>query len=322
MILFHKYFSETATSYLTELLHVEDIVIIPSLLNLFLTIFFIVLFIFLFAFIQSTFVSIFHKLPWSHNFKAISKKMYHLTPLLLFFLLFIVIEVIFNFTIQVDFILSIAGSTIIFAVLEEYFKYIINPFLAYKRLTSIGSAIVNALYVGLAFAFIENILFFIYIKDSPDFLSVYIYRSIFTTLLHVCASGLLGYFYGMSLFSKSIVTNYEIEKSQYNLFASFRKIFGIKKHSIFQSASVTQGFFIVAFIHAGFNLLLLLDLKILVAVLIGFFSLFIIYLLKLESTQINYSLVGTKKMPHEDFEELRLKISVAQHLKKIQEDRK
>ena len=89
VILFHKYFSETATSYLTELLHVEDIVIIPSLLNLFLTIFFIVLFIFLFAFIQSTFVSIFHKLPWSHNFKAISKKMYHLTPLLLFFLLFI-----------------------------------------------------------------------------------------------------------------------------------------------------------------------------------------------------------------------------------------
>lgn len=322
VILFHKYFMGSATDYLVRLFNIADIAMLSSLLQLFLTIIFIIFFIFLFALIQSIILNILHKLPFKDNFHAIYKKMYNLTPLLLFFLLFIITEIIFNFTVRVDFIISLAGSVIIFAVLEEYFKYIINPFLAYKKLTSIGSAVVNALYVGLAFAFIENILFFFYSKGSSDFMTVYAYRSVFTTLLHVCASGLLGYFYGMSLFSKSIVANYEIERSQYNSFLWLRKLLGMKKHSIFQSASVTQGFFIVAFIHAGFNLLLLLDLKILAAVLIGFFSLFIVYLLNLESTQLNYSLVGTSVMPDEDFEQLRLKISVAQHLKEIQESHK
>ncbi len=319
VILFHKSFAKPATNYLTELLHVKDIAVVPSIITLFITVIFIIFFILLFALIQSVIVKIFHKLSFKENFKAIYKKLYNLTPLLLFFLLFIIVEVIFNFTLNKNFILSITGSVILFAILEEYFKYIINPFLAFKKLTSIGSAVVNALYIGLAFAFIENIVFFFYIKGSPEFMTVYLYRSIFTTLLHVCASGLLGYFYGMSYFSKSLVVNYEVEKSQYNSLAWLRKLLGMEKKSVFQSASVTQGFFIVAFIHAGFNLLLLLDLKILVAVLVSIFSLFIVYLLNLESTQLNYSLVGTRELPEEDFEQLRLKISVAQHLKEIQE---
>ncbi|MEA3446513.1 MAG: PrsW family glutamic-type intramembrane protease [Bacteroidota bacterium] len=245
--------------------------------------------------------------------------MYNLTPLLIFFLLFFLIEIIFNLTFQIDFILSLAGSTIIFAVLEEYFKYIINPFLDYKRLNSIGSAIVNTLYIGLSFAFIENILFFIYSKGSPDFMTIYIYRSIFTTLLHVCASGLLGYFYGLSIFSKSIITNYEIEKSEYNILAPLREWLGVRKKSIFQSISVTQGFFVAGSVHAVFNLLIFLNLKIPSAILIIGLTLFVVYLLNLKSTQVQYGLVGTDTMPKEDFSQLRLQISVIQHLKEIQD---
>ena len=319
VLLFHQFFLKPVTLYLSELFHLSEIAILPALLKLVLTLLFIAIFIFIFAFIQSTVLNIFYKSSWSENFKSIYNKMYHLTPLLIFFLAFIIVEICLQFTLKVDFILSTAGGFILFAVLEEYFKYMINPFLAYKRLHSIGSAIVNALYVGLAFAFIENILFFLSTRNNPDFLTIFVYRSVFTTLLHVCASGLLGYFYGMSIFSKSILTNYEIEKSEYNAFSWLRNLFGMKKKSIFQSISVTQGFFIVATLHAIFNLLIILDFKKLSAFLIIFFSMFIVYLLNLKSTQIKYSLVGTDAMPDEDYEQLRLKISVLQHVKEIQE---
>ena len=318
VFIFHMYFLEPFTDFIAEFIHISEITVLVSLLQLWLMVVFIVFFMFLFAIIQSSVLRIFYHLPWRENFQGVYKKMYNLTPLLLFFLLFLIVETVFNFTIQVDFILSLAGSTIIFAVLEEYFKYIINPFLAYKKLNSIGSAIVNTLYIGLAFAFIENILFFLSLKGSPDFMVIYFYRSIFTTLLHVCASGILGYFYGLSIFSKAIVADYEIEKSQYDVLAPIRKLFKLQKKSIFQNVSITQGFFIAAFIHAVFNLMLFVNLKMISAVLIVVLTFFIVYLLNLKSTQVQYGLIGTTTMPEEDFENLRLKISVAQHLKEIQ----
>ena len=237
VFIFHQYFLEPFTEFIAEFIHVSEITVLVSLLQLWLMVIFIVFFIFVFAVIQSSVLRVFYDLPWRGNFQGVYKKMYNLTPLLLFFLLFLIVELIFNFAIHVDFILSLAGSTIIFAVLEEYFKYIINPFLAYKKLNSIGSAIINTLYVGLAFSFVENILFFISLKGSPDFMTIFIYRSIFTTLLHVCASGILGYFYGLSIFSKAIVTDYEIEKSQYDVLARLRKFLGHRKKSNLRSYS-------------------------------------------------------------------------------------
>ena len=92
--------------------------------------------------------------------------------------------------------------------------------------------------------------------------------------------------------------------------------------SIFQNVSIAQGFFVAAIIHATFNLLIFLDLKTISAVLILILTLFIVYLLNLKSTQIQYGLVGTKAMPEEDFEILRMQISVSQHLKEIQDAQK
>ena len=103
------------------------------------------------------------------------------------------------------------------------------------------------------------------------------------------------------------------------MLAPVRKLLGLQKKSIFQNVTITQGFFAAAIIHATFNLLIFLDLKILSAILIIIFSFFIVYLLNLKSTQIQYGLVGTQTMPKEDFEKLRLQISVSQHLKEIRE---
>ena len=319
VFIFHQYFLEPTTQLLLKTFNISHIAVLPGLIHLILTAVFIAFFIFIFAALQCTALRIFYHLPWVENFKTVHKRMYNLTPLLLFFFLFLIAEIALELSIGIDFIFSLAGSTIIFAVLEEYFKYMINPFLAYKKLNSIGSAIINTLYIGLAFAFVENIIFFINTQGSPNFTAIFIYRSVFTTLLHVCASGILGYFYGLSLFSKSILTNYEIEKGQYSKFSPIRKLLNMRKNSIFKNVSITQGFFVAALVHAIFNYLILINLNLLSAVLIVAFSLFIVYLLNMKSVQIQYGLVGSQTMPEEDFEKLRLQISVSQHIKEIRE---
>lgn len=320
VIVFHQYFLDFFTNTLALWLHIETLPILVSILQLALMALFIMVFILIFAFIQSFTLKLVYRLPWWINFKTVAKKLHHLTPLFIFFVGFLGVEIIFNFTLKTDFILSLAGSTIIFAVLEEYFKYIINPFLVYKRLNSVGSAVVNTLYVGLAFAFVENILFFLNNQDDTGITSIFIFRSLFTTLLHVCASGLLGYFYGLSLFAKPLVANYEIEKSQYSTLASLRALLGVRKKSIFQSISVSQGFFISAAVHALFNLLLYLNLKVIAALGVVLLSGLIVYLLNREGTHLQYGIVGTAAMPQEDFEKLRLQISVLQHVQEIQKN--
>jgi hypothetical protein len=317
VFIFHMYFLDPVTEYLTEVLNIGHIAILPPLMELLVTAVFIIVFLFIFAVIQSAILRIVWNLPWGMNFKTVFKKMYNLTPLFIVFLLFAVIEFIFNLGIHISFIFSLAGSTVIFAVIEEYFKYVINPFLAYRKLNSIGSAIVNTLYVGLAFSFVENILFFLNAQGSDGFLMIFVYRSVFTTLLHVCASGILGYFYGLSLFSKSILANYEIEKGQYKALAPLQKFLGIQKKSVFENISVTQGFFAASAFHAVVNLLIYFNLKMISGILIIASSFFIVYLLNLKSTQIQYGIIGTHELPEEDFEQLRLKISVLQHLKEI-----
>ena len=110
----------------------------------------------------------------------------------------------------------------------------------------------------------------------------------------------------------------EIEKSQYQALARLRKWFGFGKKSVFQSISITQGFFLAAIVHGIFNYLLHLGMILFAAIFVGALSILIVYLLNLESTQIQYGLVGTEELPEEDFEKLRMQISVLQHMKDIQ----
>jgi len=288
--------------------------------ELLLLLIFIVLFVSLFAILSAIGARFRHRssdLEAREDF-SIYKKLYNLSPILVFFVLFLLIEV-GSLGFGTNFISTLTGSIIVFAVLEEYFKYAINPFLVRKKLHSVGTAMVNALYVGLAFAFVENILFFNLHYGSDGFWSLVLYRSVFTSLLHVCVSGILGYFYGLSLFSNAIVASHEIEKGKYNLPFWLRRV--TKKETIFKSVSVNQGFFIAALVHAGFNLFLNVGLKSLASITVLILAFFVLRTLHSRFNQIQYGLVGTQTMPKIDFEHLKLQIAVLKEQKAIQQQR-
>ena len=319
VLLFHQWFLRKIAVIIQEIWPLFKNPFLSSLLELTFLFFFIVFFIGLFSILHSVSLRLFFRLPFKQNFHTLYKHMYSLAPILIFFIIFLSLELLFNFSFGTSFVLSLAGSTIVFAVLEEYFKYIINPFLVYKKINSINTAMIHAIYVGLAFAFVENILFFYTSQSDPHLDQIVVYRSVFTTLLHIGTSGLIGYFYGLSSFSQAMLTNYEIEKSRYSIPKWLQGI--LKKTVAFESISITQGFFLAAAIHVIFNYFLYLNLPIAAAVVSGFLGLIILFLLNSELVNIQYGIIGSQAMPTADFEKLRLRISVLEHLKEIQKER-
>lgn len=279
---------------------------------------FIVAFASIFALLSQLAIAFSRQKPEEHRIRKTSvyKKLYNLTPILVLFVVLLTVDGISNITLQKSVVLSVIGSIIIFAALEEYFKYMINPFLVKTKIHSIGTAMVHALYVGLAFAFIENLLFFYVNSESENLQGILVFRTFFTTLLHIGASGVLGYFYGMSLFSGSILTNYEIEKGKYNLPFWLSGLF--KKETIHQSVAVSRGFFIAALIHSLFNILLNFGFKTLAGGLVITLTAGVIMLLRSKTCQVQYGLIGTTVMPEIDFQALRLKIAVLKETKAIQ----
>lgn len=288
-------------------------------LELILIILFILAFVSLFALLTSLFRAFKRKDSEMAPKVTLYKKLYNLTPILAIFFVLLFLDGVFNLFARTSFLLSVSGTIILFAVVEEYFKYMINPFLVEKKIHSIGTAMVHALYVGLAFAFIENLLFFYVNREADNFESIVIYRSVFTTLLHIGASGILGYFYGLSLFSRSMIANYEIEKGKYPVPFWVKPFF--KKETVFQSVSVSRGFFIAAFVHAMFNLLISSGFRILAALWVIGTAAFAVMLLRSKAAEVQYGLIGTTVMPEIDFEALRLKISVLKEMKLIQQAR-
>ncbi len=319
VILFHQWLLKKVINQLINSLSLFQIPFFASALELFLILAFILGFIFIFASIHSVLVKIFYKLPLKKSFNIVHKRLYSIVPILAFFTLFLVIEGFLGLGFKKSFVTSLIGNTIIFALLEEYFKYIINPFLVYKKVNSIGTAMVHALYVGLAFAFIENSLFFYANFNNENFWNIIIFRSVITTLVHVCASGIIGYFYGLALFSESMVANYEIEKSAYNMPDWLHKL--LKKETLFRSSAVTQGFIFAAIFHALFNILINLKMEAFATVLVACFTAIIVFLLQSKGAQIQYGIIGGKTISEEEYEKLRLQISVLQHTKEIQRTR-
>jgi len=204
------------------------------------------------------------------------------------------------------------------AVLEEYVKHLIVPIVGDKKIKNINTAIMYSIDVGLAFAFVENILYFISVP-TENLLTTFAFRALFTTLGHVSFSAIFGYFYGRALFAEPILAEKEIKQRQFTFLKTLRGMFGLKSITTFQEAQMVNGLLVATFVHTLYNLLLSLNIILLpIILLIGCY--FIIdYLLHLQETTKQYGLIGTNIISKKDFHDLRLKIDVLKALKDIRE---
>jgi len=179
-------------------------------------------------------------------------------------------------------------SIILFlTIIEEYVKHLVVRFMDDKKLVDIDDAITLSVMVGLAFGVAETI---VYAVVSGD-LSLILYRSLLSLPIHVVASGIFGYFYGLSHFSKLITEKTTGEKTYLFNIKWLHKALTFKKSTVYKEEKIIEGLSLATLFHAGCNVLFELNLAFLVvpAIISGFFILSLLY----KESHIFYKLIHT-----------------------------
>ncbi len=153
------------------------------------------------------------------------------------------------------------GSILFLAVIEEFIKHLIVRMVDDKKLQNIDNAITLSVIVGLAFAFIETIIYTFSLGDA----SLIVYRIFLSLPVHMIASGIFGYYYGLAHFAKPITDADKAEAAQASWLA---KILKCKRSTAYAEGKVTEGLFFATLFHVCANLLFEVSLAFLVVPLV------------------------------------------------------
>lgn len=147
---------------------------------------------------------------------------------------------------------SVLGSIIFLAVIEEFIKHLMVRITDDKKLKDIDDAITLSIIVGLAFAFVETIIYSI----SAGSVSLIFYRSMISLPIHLVASGILGYYYGLAHFARPIVS---LEGKDGKI-KWLPKLLTLKKSTLYHEEKIVEGIFFATLFHAAMNLFFEFDL--------------------------------------------------------------
>lgn len=144
---------------------------------------------------------------------------------------------------------TILGTILFLAIIEEYIKHLMVRIADDKKLKDIDDAITLSIVVGLAFAFIETLIYSLVVGD----MSLIIYRAMISIPIHLIASGIFGYFYGLAHFAKPIV---QLDGSE----GSYSKrwlprLLTLKRSTVYREEKIVEGTFFATIFHAIMNVL-------------------------------------------------------------------
>lgn len=154
--------------------------------------------------------------------------------------------------------LNVILTFMIVGVIEEVAKLWAVKMTDRKRICSIDDAIEMSIMAALGFSFAENILYFyniITVRGVEEILYPFIFRSLFSTFAHIMFSGIMGYYYGMAIFSKNLMDE-EKNIRKWPLLKTFARIIHFKKEILLHDEKIAQGLIIAVILHAIFNILL------------------------------------------------------------------
>lgn len=143
-------------------------------------------------------------------------------------------------------------------VIEEYLKHRVVVQTDHGFFRNIDDAIEFSIIAALGFSFIENILYFYYIREfqSTDTLMIsFVFRSVFSTFAHVLFSGVYGYFYGIAYFADPVWAE-EKRKNRHPLVNILHTILHMKRKRVFAHEKLAEGLLFAITLHAIFNIFL------------------------------------------------------------------
>ncbi len=157
---------------------------------------------------------------------------------------------------------------------------------------TINDALKYSILAGLGFAFVENIFYFYYIWQSSGFTGLIfplVFRSIFTVALHMIASGIYGYYFGIAKFANPILQQKLWMGEKAPLVSIMSKVLGLNEADTYKELTKFKGLLIVMTLHAAYDFFL--EFSILAPVIIIVFSGFayLLYLMAHKAGAIAFS---------------------------------
>jgi RsiW-degrading membrane proteinase PrsW (M82 family) len=154
------------------------------------------------------------------------------------------------------------GSILFLAIIEEYVKHLVVRLTDDRKIKDVDDAITLSIVVGLAFAFVETIVY----SFAGGELQIIFFRTMVSLPIHVVASGIFGYYYGLAHFAKPIVRLEGGEKNYHtHLWGMARhgwlhRLMSLKKSTVYSEEKIIEGFLFATVFHAMVNLLFELNL--------------------------------------------------------------
>ena len=149
------------------------------------------------------------------------------------------------------------GSILFLAIIEEYVKHLIVRVTDDKRIKDIDDAITLSIVVGLAFAFTETMVYGIM---ANDFKMIF-FRTMVSLPVHVVASGIFGYYYGLAHFAKPMMALEGGEKIYQNHLWGMashgwlQRLMTLRKSTVYSEEKIIEGFLFATGFHALANVL-------------------------------------------------------------------
>lgn len=160
-----------------------------------------------------------------------------------------------------NFILATALTGLWVGFYEETAKMWIVKITGKSFFRDIDDAIILSITVALGFSFIENVLYFYSIwnnaaiNESMRWFYV-TFRSLGSMLLHIIASGIFGYYFGIAYFAKPVLID-ELSQGKHFIFTKWiHRILHLKSETVFREEKIFEGLIIAASIHAVFDFLM------------------------------------------------------------------
>ena len=124
-------------------------------------------------------------------------------------------------------------------------------------LRDIDDAIILGMVAGLGFAFIENVMYFYQIANNPSVGSQWgVYaamRILLSNTLHVVASGIFGYFYGVAHFATEEYQQELREGKKFFFTQAVHRVLHMKGETLFHEEKMMEGLLCAAGIHGVFD---------------------------------------------------------------------
>lgn len=152
-------------------------------------------------------------------------------------------------------------------VVEEVSKFWVLKKSGTAFFTSIDDVMQLSIIVAIGFAFAENIInptyFMSFVQDflihsSPDwggFLGNVMGRAILTNMVHIVATGVLGYFFGMALFAGPYIREAHSKGKMLWVADGLHALFGFPQKIIFRRQMFLIGLTLAIVLHGLFNFL-------------------------------------------------------------------